>query len=64
MSTDYKKTKIDENFIIITRIVERLKHSIYKFLLNNSDTADFYFNIGTEQPLTIEVLPVALKSQT
>jgi KUP system potassium uptake protein len=41
--------------------IDHLRFSLYQFLQRNSDTADHYFGLGVDQPLTIEVVPVHLK---
>ena len=42
-------------------LINKLRFSLYLFLQRNTDTADHYFGLGQDQPLTIEVLPVRLK---
>ncbi len=38
----------------------KLRYALFKFMLKNSDSADYFFGLGKQQPLSIEVIPVRI----
>jgi K+ transporter len=45
----------------VTNLFNRLRFGLYSLIHKNTDTADHYFGLGDDEPLTIEVVPVYFK---
>ena len=39
------------------------RFQLYQFIYNNATTADQYFGLGKDQPLTIETVPVVISGK-
>jgi KUP system potassium uptake protein len=39
-------------------VVDKIRFAVFRFIQRNTKTADTYFGLGQDQPLTIEILPV------